>query len=61
MLRGMKIALELTDEQEQQMWKSVGVARWCYNYAITRAKEYYLNHLEDKSLPKTLSEGAIRN
>lgn len=60
MLRGMKIALELTDEQEQQMWKSVGVARWCYNYAITRAKEYYLNHLEDKSLPKTLSEGAIR-
>lgn len=31
MLRGMKIALELTDEQEQQMWKSVGVARWCYN------------------------------
>ena len=60
MLRGMKIALELTDEQEQQVWKSVGVARWCYNYAITRAKEYYLNHLEDKSLPKTLSEGAIR-
>ena len=60
MLRGMKIALELTDEQEQQMWKSVGVARWSYNYAITRAKEYYLNHLEDKSLPKTLSEGAIR-
>ena len=60
MLRGMKITLELTDEQEQQMWKSVGVARWCYNYAITRAKEYYLNHLEDKSLPKTLSEGAIR-
>lgn len=60
MLRGMKIALELTDEQEQQMWKSVGVARWCYNYAITRAKEYYLNHLEDKSLPKTLSEGTIR-
>lgn len=24
MLRGMKIALDLTDEQEQQMWKSVG-------------------------------------
>ena len=60
MLRGMKIALELTDEQEQQMWKSVGVARWCYNYAITRAKEHYLKSLEDESLPKTLSEGAIR-
>ena len=60
MLRGMKIALELTDEQEQQMWKSAGTARWCYNYAITRAKEHYLNHLKDKNLPKTLSEGTIR-
>ncbi len=60
MLRGMKIALVLTDEQEQQMWKSVGVARWSYNYAITRAKEHYLNSLEDESLSKTLSEGVIR-
>ena len=60
MLRGMKIALVLTDEQEQQMWKSAGVARWSYNYAITRAKEHYLKSLEDENLPKTLSEGAIR-
>ena len=60
MLRGMKIALVLTDEQEQQMWKSVGIARWSYNYAITRAKEHYLKSLEDENLPKTLSEGAIR-
>lgn len=60
MLRGMKIALDLTDEQEQQMWKSVGVARWSYNYAITRCKEQYLKHLEDKTLPKTLTEGQIR-
>lgn len=60
MLRGMKIALDLTDEQEQQIWKSVGVARWSYNYAITRCKEQYLKHLEDKTLPKTLTEGQIR-
>lgn len=60
MLRGMKIALDLTDDQEQQMWKSVGVARWSYNYAITRCKEQYLKHLEDKTLPKTLTEGQIR-
>ena len=60
MLRGMKIALELTDEQEEQVWKSAGTARWCYNYAITRAKEHYLNYLEDERLPKTLSEGTIR-
>ena len=60
MLRGMKIALELTDEQEERVWKSAGTARWCYNYAITRAKEHYLNYLEDERLPKTLSEGTIR-
>ena len=60
MLRGMKIALDLTDEQEQQMWKSVGVARWSYNYAITRDREHYLNYLEDNTLPKTLTEGQIR-
>lgn len=60
MLRGMKIALDLTDEQEAQMWKSVGVARWCYNYAITRCKEQYLKYLEDATLPKTLTEGQIR-
>ena len=60
MLRGMKIALDLTDEQEQQMWKSVGVARWCYNYAITRCKEQYLKYSEDNTLPKTLTEGQIR-
>lgn len=46
----MKIALELTDEQEEQVWKSAGTARWCYNYAITRAKEHYLNYLEDERL-----------
>ena len=60
MLRGMKIALDLTDEQEQQMWKSVGVARWSYNYAITRDREHYFNYLEDNTLSKTLTEGQIR-
>ena len=61
MLRGMKIALDLTDEQVQQMWKSAGVARWSYNYAITRAKKYYSNYLEDNTtVSKTLTEGQIR-
>ena len=61
MLRGMKIALNLTDEQVQQMWKSAGVARWSYNYAITRAKKHYLNYLEDNTtVSKTLTEGQIR-
>lgn len=61
MLRGMKIALDLTDEQAQQMWKSAGVARWSYNYAITRAKKHYSNYLEDNTtVSKTLTEGQIR-
>ena len=60
MLRGMKIALDLTDEQAQQMWKSAGVARWSYNYAITRAKKHYLNYLENNTSSKTLTEGQIR-
>ena len=60
MLRGIKIVLDLTAEQEQQMWKSVSVARWCYNYAITRDREHYSNYLKDDTLPKTLSEGQIR-
>ena len=60
MLRGIKITLNLTNEQEQQMWKSANVARWCYNYAITRDREHYSNYLKDNTLPKTLSEGQIR-
>ena len=59
MLRGMKIALDLTDEQELQMWKSVGVSRWSYNYAITRDREHYLNYLEDNTLPRTLTASEI--
>lgn len=60
MLRGIKITLNLTNEQEQQMWKSVRVARWCYNYAIARDREHYSNYLKDDTLPRTLYEGQIR-
>lgn len=60
MLRGMRIALDLTDEQEQQMWKSAGVARWVYNYAINREKKHYQDYLDGKTSQKFLSEGTIR-
>ena len=59
MLRGVKIALDLTDEQEQQMWKSVGVAHRSYNYAITRDREHYLNYLEDNTLSRNLTASEI--
>ena len=60
MLRGRKSALDLTDEQEQQMWKSAGVARWVYNYAINREKKHYQDYLDGKTSQKFLSEGTIR-
>lgn len=60
MLRGMRIVLDLTDEQEQQMWKSAGVARWVYNYAINREKKHYQDYLDGKTSQKFLSEGTIR-
>lgn len=59
MWRGIKIALDLTNEQEKQMLKSVGVARWSYNYAITRDREHYSNYLKDNTLPRILTAGEI--
>lgn len=59
MWRGIKIALDLTNEQEKQMLKSVGVARWSYNYAITRDREHYSNYLKDNTLPRILTTGEI--
>lgn len=59
MWRGIKIALDLTNEQEKQMLKSVGVARWSYNYAITRDREHFSNYLKDNTLPRILTAGEI--
>lgn len=41
MILAKKIRLKPTKEQEQQLWKSVGTARWVYNWTLNRQKENY--------------------
>jgi putative transposase len=43
MIKAIKIRLKPTKEQEILMWKSVGVARFAYNWALAKEKENYKN------------------
>jgi len=43
MILAKKVRLRPTPEQEQQLWRSVGTARWAYNWALNRQKENYEN------------------
>ena len=43
MILGMKIRLYPTKEQERLLWKSVGTARYMYNWTIARQEENYRN------------------
>ncbi|WP_428845942.1 helix-turn-helix domain-containing protein [Fictibacillus sp. Mic-4] len=36
-----KVRLKPTFEQEKQLWKSVGTARWVYNWALFKQEENY--------------------
>jgi len=39
MILARKIRIKPTEEQEKQLWKSVGVARWVYNWTLNRQRE----------------------
>ena len=41
-------------------WKSVGVARWSYNYFLSESYRVYQEWLEDNSKPKYISEIEVR-
>ncbi|RID89550.1 transposase [Peribacillus asahii] len=41
MLLAKKVRLKPTKAQEQQLWKSVGTARWTYNWTLNRQQENY--------------------
>lgn len=41
MIRGFKVKLHPTEEQKILMMKSFGIARWTYNWALSRKKENY--------------------
>lgn len=58
--RSVKIRLLPTAEQEVLFWKSVGVARWSYNYFLSESYRVYQEWLEDNSKPKYISEKDVR-
>ncbi|WP_318617760.1 helix-turn-helix domain-containing protein, partial [Sporosarcina sp. YIM B06819] len=41
MILGEKVRLRPTKAQELKMWKSVGTARWVYNWTLARQQENY--------------------
>ncbi|MGG2027014.1 transposase [Gottfriedia sp. S16(2024)] len=54
MIRGRRVRLRPTKKQEIQLWKSVGTARWAYNWALARQEENY------KTGGKFISDGMLR-
>ena len=58
--RSVKIRLLPTKEQEILFWKSVGVARWSYNYFLSESYRVYQEWLADNSKPKYISEKDVR-
>ncbi|MCU4992360.1 transposase [Bacillus cereus] len=54
MILSKKIRLKPTEEQEKQLWKSSGVARWAYNWALEKQEESY------KDGGKFISHGVLR-
>ncbi|MED4455096.1 transposase [Metabacillus fastidiosus] len=54
MILSRKVRLRPTKEQEQQLWKSVGTARWTYNWTLNKQQENY------KQGGKFISDGILR-
>lgn len=58
--RSVKIRLLPTKGQEVLFWKSVGVARWSYNYFLSESYRVYQEWLNDNSKSKYISEKDVR-
>ena len=59
MILGKKVRLKPTKAQELVMWKSVGTARWVYNWTLTRQQENYKNSnkfISDNDIRKEITE-----
>ncbi|QOS97545.1 transposase [Brevibacterium sp. JNUCC-42] len=59
MILAKKTRLKPTPEQEKQLWKSVGTARWAYNWTVARQEENYRNggkFLVDGDLRKEITQ-----
>ena len=55
-----KIRLLPTKEQEVLFWKSVGVARWSYNFFLGYNQEKYKEWLEDNTKERFVKESDVR-
>lgn len=58
--RSVRVRLLPTKEQEVLFWKSVGVARWSYNYFLSESYRVYQEWLEDNSKSRCISEIEVR-
>ena len=59
MILGKKVRLKPTKAQELVMWKSVGTARWVYNWTLARQQENYKKgnkFISDNDLRKEITE-----
>ena len=59
MIISKKVRLRPTKVQEAQLWKSVGTARWVYNWALERQQENYKNggkFIYDNQLRKEITQ-----
>ena len=59
MILGKKVRLKSTKAQELVMWKSVGTARWIYNWTLARQQENYkqgYKFISDNELRKEITE-----
>jgi putative transposase len=59
MILAKKVRLKPTPEQERQLIKSVGTARWAYNWALAKQKENHENggrFISDNDLRKELTK-----
>jgi putative transposase len=58
MILAKKVRLLPTEKQEQQLWKSVGTARFIYNWTLNKQEENYKNggkFISDNDLRKELT------
>ena len=59
MIISKKVRLRPTKVQEAQLWKSVGTARWVYNWTLERQQENYKNgrkFIYDNQLRKEITQ-----
>lgn len=59
MILAKRVRLKPTKEQEKQLWKSAGTARWTYNWTLNRQQENYEQggkFISDNDLRKEITQ-----